>query len=113
MTVIKRCEKEVGGTWDEKRQQAKAWLDHFVPHYCGRCLPGGGCPAKHSRIDDDSKRWLDEDHHKDKPRIPPLHQLIERTPDFFRAERAVTIAMDILLHQILTRTRHLHFMRVE
>jgi hypothetical protein len=78
MTVIKRCEKEVSGTWDEKRQQAKSWLDHFVPHYCGRCLPSDGCPAKHSPIDDDSKRWLDEDHHKDKPRIPPLHQLIDR-----------------------------------
>jgi hypothetical protein len=78
MTVIKRCEKEVSGTWDEKRQQAKAWLDHFVPHYSRRCLPEDGCPAKHSPIDDDSKRWLDEEYHKDKPKIAQLHQLIDR-----------------------------------
>src|ERR1700734_3371634 len=38
----------------------------------------GGCPAQHSPIDNDSKRWLDEDYHKDKPRIAQLHQLIDR-----------------------------------
>ena len=37
MTVIKRCEKEVPGTWADKQQQAKTWLAHFVPHYSRRC----------------------------------------------------------------------------
>jgi hypothetical protein len=78
MTVIKRCEKEVIGTWDVKRQRAKVWLDHFIPHHSRRCLPHGGCPAKHSSVNNDSKQWLDEVCHKDKPKIAQLHQLIDR-----------------------------------
>ena len=31
----------------------------------------------------------------------PLHQLVERAPDFLSAERAVPIAMDILLHEVV------------
>ena len=78
MTIIKRCEKEVVGAWTDKQQQAKLWLDHFVPHYTGRCVPDGGCPAKHSPTDDDSKKWLDSEHPLDKAKIDDLVQLIDR-----------------------------------
>ena len=83
MTVVKRCEKEVLGSWADKRLQASAWLDHFVPHYSRRCVVDDGCPAKHGSdgaLDDDSKgkRWLDDSHADDKPRIERLAQLIER-----------------------------------
>ena len=83
MTVVKRCEKEVLGTWADKRLQATAWLDHFVPHYSRRCVADDGCPAKHGSdgaLDDDSKgkRWLDDSHPDDKPRIERLAELMER-----------------------------------
>lgn len=78
MTIIKRCEKEVVGSWTDKQQQAKIWLDHFVPHYTGRCVPGCGCPAKHSPMDDDSKKWLDSERPLDKAKIDELVQLIDR-----------------------------------
>ena len=48
MTVVKRCEVEVQGSWQDKQNQAVQWLDRFVPHYRGLCVPGDGCPAKHS-----------------------------------------------------------------
>ena len=32
MTIIKRCEKDVAGSWADKQLQAATWLDHFVPH---------------------------------------------------------------------------------
>jgi hypothetical protein len=78
MTVIKRCEKDVPGTWIDKQEQAKAWMDHFVPHYAGRCVPNGGCPAKHGSPNDDSKKWLDDEHPVDDEKIDELLQLIER-----------------------------------
>jgi hypothetical protein len=78
MIIIKRCEKEVVGSWTEKQQQAKLWLDHFVPHYTGRCVPDGGCPAKHSPMDDDSKKWLDSERPLDKAKIDELVTLIDR-----------------------------------
>lgn len=78
MTIIKRCEKEVVGSWTDKQQQAKLWLDHFVPHYTGRCVPDGGCPAKHSPMDDDSKKWLDSERPLDKAKIDDLVPLIDR-----------------------------------
>ena len=31
MTIIKRCKKEVQGTWADKQLQAATWLDYFVP----------------------------------------------------------------------------------
>ena len=80
MTVIKRCEKEVLGSWADKQQQAKKWLAHFVPHYSRRCLPDAEdrCPASHSAVDDDGKRWLDSGHAADVGRIAQLEQLVER-----------------------------------
>ena len=82
MTVIKRCEKDVLGTWVDKQLQAKAWLGHFVPHYTGSCsLVSGGddrCPAKHGAAEDDSKKWLDTQLASDQPKIAQLEQLIAR-----------------------------------
>ena len=80
MTVIKRCEKEVLGSWADKQQQAKKWLAHFVPHYSSRCLPDAEdrCPASHSAVDDDGKRWLDSGHAADVGRIAQLDLLVER-----------------------------------
>ena len=66
MTIIKRCEKEVPGSWADKQQQAKTWLTHFVPHYSRRCLlvseAAVRCPASHNTADEDSKKWLDDEH---------------------------------------------------
>ena len=55
MTIIKRCEKEVQGSWADKQLQAATWLDHFVPHYTGRCVSALNhqCPAKHT-----ASRWM-------------------------------------------------------
>jgi hypothetical protein len=82
MTVIKRCEKDVLGTWVDKQLQAKTWLGHFVPHYTGACsLVSGGddrCPAKHGSGEDDSKKWLDTQLASDQPKIAQLEQLIAR-----------------------------------
>jgi hypothetical protein len=84
MTIIKRCEKEVPGSWADKQLQARTWLGHFVPHYTGRCSPVAEdvdrCPAKHSTVDsdDDSKKWLDIQDPSDQPRIAALEQLIDR-----------------------------------
>lgn len=79
MIIIKRCEKEVPGTWIDKQSQASKWLDHFVPHYTRSCvIADGGCPAKHGSdsAEDKSKRWLG--HAEDKKKIDALMQLIER-----------------------------------
>ena len=80
MTIIKRCEKEVQGTWADKQMQAATWLDHFVPHYSGRCTLAVDhhCPAKHTLADDDSKKWLDGEHPADKAKIAALLLLIGR-----------------------------------
>ena len=71
MTIIKRCEKDVAGSWADKQLQAATWLDHFVPHYSGRCVfaVDPQCPAKHTAIDDDSKKWLECEHPADKTKI--------------------------------------------
>ena len=76
MVMVKRCEKEVEGSWAEKQQQAKEWLSYFVPHYCNRCRPGDGCPAKHTAVTQQptrrlrsgevGKRFLDGSHPDDK-----------------------------------------------
>jgi hypothetical protein len=88
MTMIKRCEKEVPGSWSEKQDQARRWLDHFVPHYCNECVPGDGCPAKHTppeqqpkrrlRSGEVGKRFLDETHPDDQPKIAALRRLVEK-----------------------------------
>ena len=82
MTIIKRCEKEVQGTWADKQLQAAAWLDHFVPHYCRRCVFAieqlQHCPAAHTPSVDASKKWLDGEHVADKVKIASLLQLIGR-----------------------------------
>lgn len=80
MTIIKRCEKEVQGTWADKQLQAATWLDHFVPHYSGRCVSAveQHCPARHTPTVDASRKWLDEEHAKDKVKIAALLQLIGR-----------------------------------
>ena len=82
MTIIKRCEKEVPGSWAAKQLQAKTWLTHFVLHYTGRCLSDSDvdnrCPAKHSSVEDDSKKWLDSQHPTDMAKILQLEQLIGR-----------------------------------
>ena len=80
MTIIKRCEKEARGTWADKQLQAATWLDHFVPHYSGRCTSAVDhhCPAKHTLADDDSKKWLDGEHPADKAKIAALLLLIGR-----------------------------------
>jgi hypothetical protein len=88
MVMVKRCEKEVLGSWAEKQQQAKEWLSFFVPHYCNRCRPGDGCPAKHTpvtqqptrrlRSGEVGKRFLDESHPDDKSKIVALSSLVEK-----------------------------------
>ena len=80
MTIIKRCEKDVAGSWADKQLQAAAWLDHFVPHYSGRCVSAvvQHCPAKHTPTVDVSKKWLDGEHAVDKVKIAALLQLIAR-----------------------------------
>ena len=80
MTIIKRCEREVQGTWADKQLQATAWLDHFVPHYSGGCGSAvDHCyPAKHAPTVDASKKWLDDAHDADKVKIAALLQLIGR-----------------------------------
>ena len=81
MTIIKRCEKEVPGTWADKQLQAAIWLGHFVPHYSGRCVSvvdRHDCPAKHTTTQDNSKRWLDGEHAADKVRIAALWVLVGR-----------------------------------
>ena len=80
MTIIKRCEKEVQGSWADKQLQATAWLDHFVPHYSGRCVPAVDhqCPAKHTPTADASKKWLDAEHPTDKVKVTVLQQLTGR-----------------------------------
>ena len=80
MTIIKRCEKEVQGSWTDKQLQAATWLDHFVPHYSGRCVSAveQHCPARHTPTVDASKKWLDGGHPADKVKIASLQQLIVR-----------------------------------
>ena len=82
MTIIKRCEKEVQGTWADKQLQATTWLDRFVPHYCRRCVSTveqhSNCPAAHTLSVDGSKKWLDDEHVADKVKIASLLQLIGR-----------------------------------
>jgi len=80
MTIIKRCEKEVQGSWTDKQLQAATWLDKFVPHYSGRCVSAveQHCPARHTPTVDASKKWLDGDHAADKVKIVGLQQLIVR-----------------------------------
>ena len=82
MTIIKRCEKEVPGSWAVQQQQAKTWLTHFVPHYSRRCLlvseAAVRCPASHNTADEDSKKWLDDEHAQDKVKIAALTLLIDR-----------------------------------
>jgi hypothetical protein len=88
MVMVKRCEKEVQGSWTEKQQQAKKWLSYFVPHYCNHCQPGDGCPAKHTpvaqrptrrlRSGEVGKRFLDETNPVDKSKIVALTSLMER-----------------------------------
>ena len=80
MTIIKRCEKDVAGSWADKQLQAAAWLDHFVPHYSGRCVSAvvQHCPAKHTPTVDVSKKWLDGEHAVDKVKIAALLHLIAR-----------------------------------
>jgi len=80
MTVVKRCEKEVSGSWTDKQLQAATWLDHFVPHYSGRCVPAVNhhCPAKHTPTADASKKWLDGEHPADRAKITALQQLVGR-----------------------------------
>ena len=80
MTIIKRCEKEVLGTWADKQLQAATWLDHFVPHYSGRCVSvvEQHCPARHTPTVDASKRWLDGEHAADRVKIAAVLQLIGR-----------------------------------
>ena len=82
MAIIKRCEKEVQGSWADKQLQAATWLDHFVPHYSGRCVSTveqhTDCPAAHTPSVDSSKKWLDAEHVADKAKIVALQQLIVR-----------------------------------
>ena len=80
MTIIKRCEKEVQGSWTDKQLQAATWLDHFVPHYSGRCVSAveQHCPARHTPTVDASKKWLDGEHAVDKVKIAALQQPISR-----------------------------------
>jgi hypothetical protein len=88
MTIVKRCEKEVDGSWAEKRRQAMQWLGFFIPHYRGLCVSGDGCPAKHSTSDqepqhilrsgDIGKRWLDGEDPQDEGKIAALEELIAK-----------------------------------
>jgi len=84
MTVVKRCEKEVEGSWTEKQRQAAQWLEFFVPHYRGLCVSGDGCPAKHAASDQarpaggEEKRFIDGEDLQDEEKIAALEELIER-----------------------------------
>jgi hypothetical protein len=88
MTIVKRCEQEVNGSWADKQRQAVLWLDCFVRHYRGLCVSGDGCPAKHSTADheaqhslrscDIGKRWLNGEDPQDEQKIAALEELIER-----------------------------------
>ena len=80
MTIIKRCEKDVVGSWPDKQLQGTIWLDQFVPHYTRCCVPDGDrrCPAKHTATQDNSKRWLDSEHVADKVKIAAVLVLIGR-----------------------------------
>ena len=80
MTIIKRCEKEVPGSWADKQLQARMWLAHFVPHYSRRCLPEAEdrCPASHNTADAATKKWLDGEHPQDKVKIVALALLLDR-----------------------------------
>jgi hypothetical protein len=84
MTVVKRCEKEVEGSWTDKQTQAVQWLDRFIPHYRGLCIPGDGCPAKHSapnqepRAGGDEKRFIDGKDPQDEAKVAALEELIEK-----------------------------------
>ena len=64
----------------DKQLQAATWLDHFVPHYSGRCVSAVDhqCPARHTPAVDASKKWLDGEHPVDKAKIAALLQLISR-----------------------------------
>jgi hypothetical protein len=88
MMVVKRCEKKVEGSWTDKQRRAAQWLDCFIPHYRGLCVPGDGCPAKHSasgqepqhslRSGDIVKRWLDGDDPQDEEKTAALKELIAK-----------------------------------
>jgi hypothetical protein len=84
MTVVKRCEKEVEGSWLDKQTQAAQWLDRFIPHYRGLCVTGDGCPAKHSVPDQeprpgyDEKRFIDGQDPQDEEKVAALEQLIAK-----------------------------------
>jgi hypothetical protein len=88
ITMVKRCEKEVEGSWTDKQEQARKWLNFFIPHYRHLCVPGDGCPAKHSpsdqeqrhsqRSDDIEKRWLDGKDPQDEEKIAALQELIDK-----------------------------------
>jgi hypothetical protein len=84
MTMVKRCEKEVEGSWADKQRQAMQWLDFFVPHYRGLCVSGDGCPAKHGASDQelragsDKKRFMDGQDPQDEEKIAALEELLAR-----------------------------------
>jgi hypothetical protein len=84
MTVVKRCEKEVEGSWTDKQAQAARWLDRFIPHYRGLCITGDGCPAKHSAPDQEpragyeEKRFIDGQDPQDEEKVAALEELIEK-----------------------------------
>jgi len=88
MTIIKRCEKEVEGSWTDKRERAKRWLSRFVPQYCNECTDGDDCPAKHVPRDqqpvhrlrrgDVGRRWLDRSDPVDTRVIALVQALIDR-----------------------------------
>jgi hypothetical protein len=85
MTIVKRCEKEVEGSWTDKQRQAVQWLDRFVPHYRGLCVSGDGCPAKHIAASDQrqpvvgiEKRFIDGKDPQDEEKIAALEELIEK-----------------------------------
>jgi hypothetical protein len=84
MTVVKRCEKEVDGSWTDKQAQASSWLGFFIPHYRGICDTGDGCPAKHSapgqetRPGDDEKRFINGEDPQDEEKVAALEELIAK-----------------------------------
>ena len=84
MTIVKRCEKEVEGSWADKQRQAMVWLDFFIPHYRGLCVSGDGCPAKHAASDQaptaggEEKRFIDGEDAQDESKIAALDELIEK-----------------------------------
>ena len=84
MTVVKRCEKEVDGSWTDKQAQAVTWLNFFIPHYRGLCVTGDGCPAKHSAPDqapaagEDEKRFIDGEDPQDEQKVAALEELIAK-----------------------------------